>query len=64
MKSNEFSDAMAKEWINLVENSKKYAEENGCFVLQQMSSLGWAVKNVLLSTNEQIRYSFVDDNDP
>ncbi|KAA0045852.1 protein root UVB sensitive 4 [Cucumis melo var. makuwa] len=61
VKGNEFSDAMAKEWINLVEESKKYAEENGCFVLQQMSSLGWAVKNVLLSTNEQIRYSFVDD---
>ncbi|XP_023006924.1 protein root UVB sensitive 4 [Cucurbita maxima] len=61
MKGINFSDAMAKEWVGLVGDSKKYAEENGCNLLKQMSSLGWAVKNVLLSTNEQIRYSFVDD---
>lgn len=61
MKGSEFSDGMGKEWVNLVEESKKFAEENGCFLLQHMSSLGWAVKNVLLTANEQIRYTFVDD---
>ncbi|KDP31846.1 hypothetical protein JCGZ_12307 [Jatropha curcas] len=49
------------EWTKLIEDSKRSAERNLSPLDDQMSKLGWAVKNILLSAEEQARYSFVDD---
>ncbi|EEF40055.1 protein root UVB sensitive 4 [Ricinus communis] len=50
-----------KECIKLIEDSKQSAEKDLSMLGDQMTALGWAVKNILLSTEEQTRYSFVDD---
>ncbi|KAL5752819.1 hypothetical protein ACOSP7_023009 [Xanthoceras sorbifolium] len=50
-----------KEWSELVEDSKRSAQADMSQLNEQMSELGWAVKNILLNTQEQARYSFVDD---
>ncbi|XP_065876314.1 protein root UVB sensitive 4 isoform X2 [Euphorbia lathyris] len=49
------------EWSKLIENSKVSALRDSCLLDEKMTELGWAVKNILLNTEEQARYSFVDD---
>ncbi|XP_057491791.1 protein root UVB sensitive 4-like [Actinidia eriantha] len=55
------SDFVLRDWLKLNEDSKRYAQRDFNMLNEQMSGLGWACKNILLSTKEQDRYSFVDD---
>lgn len=49
-----------KDWFELVEESKVSAVESHDTVIELICSVGWAVKSILLSTEEQVRYNFVD----
>lgn len=49
------------EWDTLLKESRKCSEVDLNRFVEKMSGLGWASKNVLLSTREQARYSFVAD---
>ncbi|KAI4385087.1 hypothetical protein MLD38_003149 [Melastoma candidum] len=51
----------SNEWFNLVEDSKRSASKDLHVVSDQITAAGWATKNILLSTQEQARYSFLDD---
>lgn len=55
------SDLVLNQWFKLIEDSKRYAHGDLPLLNEQMMGLGWAMKNILLSTREQARYSFVDD---
>ncbi|XP_059283137.1 protein root UVB sensitive 4 isoform X2 [Lycium ferocissimum] len=56
------SSAVLKQWFNLVEDGKRLTEQNFSLLYEQVLSLGWACKNILLSTQEQAhRYSFITD---
>ncbi|XP_031254309.1 protein root UVB sensitive 4-like [Pistacia vera] len=50
-----------KEWFKLIEDSKRCAQGNLSMLNEQISALGWAAKNILLNTQEQARYTFLDD---
>lgn len=54
-------DSLQWDWLQVIEDSRQWAKSNLNPLTEQMLKLGWAVRNVLLSTNEQVRYSFVDD---
>ncbi|CAH9068970.1 unnamed protein product [Cuscuta europaea] len=53
------SDAFLQEWLDLIESGKKSADVNLDLLIEQMSLLGWICKNILLSRQEQARYSFL-----
>ncbi|KAK4347846.1 hypothetical protein RND71_034185 [Anisodus tanguticus] len=56
------SSAVLKQWFNLVEDGKRLTEQNLSLLYEQVLSLGWTCKNILLSTQEQAhRYSFITD---
>ncbi|XP_060191695.1 protein root UVB sensitive 4 isoform X2 [Lycium barbarum] len=56
------SSAVLKQWFYLVEDGKRLTEQNFSLLYEQVLSLGWACKNILLSTQEQAhRYSFITD---
>lgn len=55
------SDSTMEDWSVIVENAKRSAERDVSNLIDQMVEMGWMVKNILLSTKEQIRYSFVCD---
>ncbi|KAL9464386.1 hypothetical protein AB3S75_002064 [Citrus x aurantiifolia] len=59
--AGDVSDLVLNEWFKLNEGSKQCAKRDMCLLNEQMSGLGWAMKNILLSTQERVRYSFVDD---
>lgn len=50
-----------EEWFKLADDSQQCAERSFCTVSDQIAAMGWAAKNILLSTREQARYSFIDD---
>nr|XP_011465444.1 PREDICTED: protein root UVB sensitive 4 [Fragaria vesca subsp. vesca] len=54
-------DSALNEWRKLIEESKCRAQGDMRLLNEQMVARGWATKNILLNTREQIRYSFVDD---
>ncbi|KAK9990524.1 hypothetical protein SO802_025509 [Lithocarpus litseifolius] len=54
-------DSVLNEWYKVIEDSKRCAQRDLSLLNEQMLGLGWAAKNILLSTEEQARYSFVDD---
>ncbi|XP_050388223.1 protein root UVB sensitive 4 [Argentina anserina] len=54
-------DSTLCEWAKLIEECKRRAQGDMCLLNEQMVAQGWATKNVLLSTQEQTRYSFIDD---
>ena len=54
-------DSVLNEWYKVIEDSKRCAQRDLSLLYEQMLGLGWAAKNILLSTEEQARYSFVDD---
>ncbi|XP_006851816.2 protein root UVB sensitive 4 isoform X1 [Amborella trichopoda] len=56
--SGYWSPVYMREWFEMVEESKQYARAEVSELIEEMRKLGWAVKNVLLNTQEQIRYSF------
>ncbi|KAJ7973832.1 Protein root UVB sensitive like [Quillaja saponaria] len=55
------SDSVLREWSVVVKNSKLSAQGDFSVLIEQMTELGWAVKNILLTTQEQARYNFVDE---
>ncbi|KAI6695308.1 hypothetical protein NL676_023018 [Syzygium grande] len=59
--AGDVSDSGFKEWFRLAEDSKQSAERSVRAVSDQIAAMGWAAKNILLSTREQARYSFIDD---
>lgn len=61
VEENNTSDSTMEDWSVIVENSKRSAERDVSNLIDQMVEMGWMVKNILLSTQEQIRYSFVCD---
>ncbi|KAG2724603.1 hypothetical protein I3843_01G024700 [Carya illinoinensis] len=54
-------DSVFNEWFQVMEDSKRCAQKDLSLLNEQMLGMGWAAKNILLSTPEQARYSFVDD---
>ena len=61
IEENNASDSTMQDWSVIVENAKKSAERDVSNLINQMVEMGWMVKTILLSTQEQIRYSFVCD---
>ncbi|XP_057984099.1 protein root UVB sensitive 4 isoform X1 [Malania oleifera] len=55
-----YSDLVLREWFKLIEDSKQCARDEMNKLNEEMLRLGWVVRNILLSTQEQARYSFVD----
>uniref|UniRef100_A0A5B7BJ52 Uncharacterized protein n=1 Tax=Davidia involucrata TaxID=16924 RepID=A0A5B7BJ52_DAVIN len=55
------SDSILGDWFKLIEDSKRHARGDLDLLNEHMLGMGWACKNILLSTQEQARYSFVDD---
>ncbi|KAL5987179.1 hypothetical protein ACLOJK_041176 [Asimina triloba] len=55
------SDFISAEWFKAVEDSRRRAQREIDTLMEAICRTGWAVKNILLNTQEQIRYSFVDD---
>ncbi|KAL9152016.1 hypothetical protein ABFS82_11G090600 [Erythranthe guttata] len=54
-------NSVISEWLLLINESKRFAQADLDVLIDNMSGLGWACKNILLSTKEQARYSFVAD---
>ncbi|KAL6325428.1 hypothetical protein AAG906_023273 [Vitis piasezkii] len=55
------SDTFVREWFQVVEDSKQSAQRDLNLLNEEMLRLGWTVKNILLSADEQVKYRFVDD---
>lgn len=55
------SDSVLKEWFKLLEECKQRAQADLSSLNERILELGWVVKNILLSKQEQARYSFVED---
>ncbi|KAK7255940.1 hypothetical protein RIF29_29369 [Crotalaria pallida] len=49
------------DWSVIVEDSKRFAERDVSNLVEQMLGMGWVVKSILLSTQEQAKYTFVCD---
>ncbi|GKU99055.1 hypothetical protein SLEP1_g11961 [Rubroshorea leprosula] len=60
-KTSDHSELIFNEWFKLIEDSRQWAQQEFYPLNEQMSALGWAVRNILLNAEEQIRYSHVDD---
>ncbi|TKY66104.1 root UVB sensitive 4 [Spatholobus suberectus] len=52
------SDSTMEDWSVVVEDAKRFAEGDLSNLIEQMLGMGWMVKNILLSAQEQTRYSF------
>lgn len=52
---------LRREWFKVVEDSKRTASDGINLLMEEIQRTGWAIKNILLNSNEQIRYSLVDD---
>ncbi|KAK1438974.1 hypothetical protein QVD17_04787 [Tagetes erecta] len=50
-----------KEWFKVTNDCKRSAREDMELLNEKMVELGWACKNILLSTDEQSRFSFIED---
>ncbi|KAK6128788.1 hypothetical protein DH2020_037424 [Rehmannia glutinosa] len=61
LEASDSSNSVLNEWFILMEESKKSAQADLGPFIDKMSGLGWSCRNVLLSTQEQARYSFVAD---
>lgn len=55
------SNSALLDWSVIVEDSKRSAERDVSNLIEQMLGMGWVVKSILLSTQEQVQYSFVCD---
>ncbi|XP_010263808.1 PREDICTED: protein root UVB sensitive 4 isoform X2 [Nelumbo nucifera] len=54
-------DSVVRDWFKVVEDSRRCLQEDVHLLKEEMSRSGWAVKNVLLNLQEQVRYSLLDD---
>jgi len=57
------SDSFAREWSGLIEHSERRAQGDMNTLQEQIIKSGWTAKNILLGTQEQLRYSFVGEKD-
>lgn len=55
--------SFSREWSGLIEDSKSSAQGDMNTLHEQIIKSGWAAKNILLDTQEQARYSFIDEKD-
>ncbi|KAK2360672.1 protein root UVB sensitive [Trifolium repens] len=58
---NNASKSTLDDWFVIVEDGKRSAERDITNLIEQMVGMGWVVKNILLSKQEQARYTFVSD---
>lgn len=58
--TSDVSDLVVEEWFNMVEESKQSCQKDLVSLENRMSALGWSLKHILLSADEQARYSYVD----
>ncbi|GAU21800.1 hypothetical protein TSUD_176450 [Trifolium subterraneum] len=58
---NNASNSTLEDWFVIVEDGKRSAERDITNLIEQMVGMGWVVKNILLSKQEQARYSFMCD---
>lgn len=61
IKDNNESNSAFEDWCLIVEDGKRFAEKDLSNLIEQMFGMGWVLKSILLSTQEQARYSFVCD---
>ncbi|GMI68102.1 ROOT UV-B SENSITIVE 4 [Hibiscus trionum] len=61
MKASDSSDLVIKEWFKLIDDSKQYVQRELGPLNEQMAAQGWVIKNILLNTEEQTRYSYMDE---
>ncbi|XP_042508617.1 protein root UVB sensitive 4 isoform X2 [Macadamia integrifolia] len=54
------SESVIKEWFNVVEDSKRCSEVDVNLLKEEIQKSGWAAQNILLSGQEQIRYTLLD----
>lgn len=59
--ADDSSDLVLQEWFKLIGESKQHAQADLLLLKEQLSVQGWTVKNILLNTQEQARYSFIED---
>ncbi|KAL9229577.1 hypothetical protein vseg_005028 [Gypsophila vaccaria] len=62
VKALDITHSISRQWFALIENSKLCAQKDQNLLQEQLVNAGWAVKNILLSTQEQVRYDFVDES--
>lgn len=61
LKASNSSDLVLKEWFKLIEDSKQHVQQECGLLNEKMAALGWATKNILLNTEEQARYGYIND---
>ena len=54
---------LPRDWKNLLEESKSFANVEISQLLEQMEKAGWVLKNVLLSPSEHITYSTLGEHE-
>ncbi|XP_074294457.1 protein root UVB sensitive 4-like isoform X2 [Silene latifolia] len=59
--ASDVSHTISRQWFDLLRNSKHSVQNDLNLLQDQIMSSSWAAKNVLLSTQEQTRFDFVDD---
>ncbi|KAL4379329.1 hypothetical protein GQ457_02G014650 [Hibiscus cannabinus] len=60
MEASDSSDLVIKEWFKLMDDGKQYVQQELGPLNEQMAAQGWVTKNILLNTEEQARYSYMD----
>ncbi|KAL5057530.1 hypothetical protein RYX36_029134 [Vicia faba] len=56
---NNASNSALEDWPVIFEDCKRRAKRDIGHLIEQMMGIGWVVKNILLSKQEQARYNFV-----
>ncbi|KAF9608881.1 hypothetical protein IFM89_011919 [Coptis chinensis] len=59
--ADDISDSAVSEWLDLVVDSSKRCAGWKGNLLKKLESAGWALKNILLSVHEQVRYRLLDE---
>ncbi|KAK9037986.1 hypothetical protein V6N11_022880 [Hibiscus sabdariffa] len=60
MEASDSSDLVIKEWFKLIDDGKQYVQWELGPLNEQMAAQGWVTKNILLNSEEQARYSYMD----
>ncbi|KAK9165648.1 hypothetical protein Scep_000839 [Stephania cephalantha] len=58
-RGDDLSESFLKEWLEVLEDSQRRASDEVNLLKEEMCRAGWAVKSVLLSVQEQARYSLL-----
>ncbi|XP_043711581.1 protein root UVB sensitive 4 isoform X4 [Telopea speciosissima] len=60
LEASYISESVIREWFNVVEDSKSCSEVDVNLLKEEIRRSGWAVQNILLSGQEQVRYTLLD----